>query len=462
MNRLKRRTLLKALGGTAAAALAQGSLMRAFAGASTDQYFIFIHASGGWDVTQWSDPRNAIQGLVTPASTLNMDPTDMPQWKPKAISTPDGDGETFQIVQPSGCKIPFGPGIGELVNHFDKICLINGIEMNTVSHPDGTVFCATGRHLAGGRASQPSIDTIVANEIGTGQTLPVVSVQFPSWFVGTDLDPRAIPIRIGSVSQVASSLNRPTAYDQQADRDIVTALLTGEAEEIAKASHLPGSINALDLQYQTLQKMLNSSGADGPIKDVFNSTSLKAAQPALSPDLKKADGSLYYQFYRNNVLNAAFAIEAMKRDLVRCVSFVLGGLDTHNANYQDHGATLSELFTVISRLVDGLEAANLLAKTHIFVFSDFCRTPQINISGGRDHYPNNSALIISPKMKGNTVFGSTDAEQLLPVAADIKGISDGPRAPTPADVLATLLTATGMEPRKFLREGEAMTDLIVT
>lgn len=459
MNKVQRRTMLKALGGTAAAALAHGSLMRAFADASEDQYFIFIHASGGWDVTQWSDPRNEVGGLVMPASTLNMDPSGMPLWKPKPISTPDGDGETFQIVKPMGCNIPFGPGIGELIKHYDKICLINGIEMNTVSHPDGTVFCATGRHLAGGRASQPSIDTIVANELGLEQTLPVVSVQFPSWFVGSDLDPRAIPIRIGSVAQVASSLNRSDKYDSQVDRDAVTTLLTGEAEELAAASHLPGAMNALNLQYGTLQQMLNSSASDGPIKDVFDSNKLKAAQPNLNPDLKNADGSLFYSFYRNNVLNAAFAVEAMKRNLVRCVSFVLGGLDTHNANYADHGQTLNELFTIVSRLVDALEAAKLREKTHIFIFSDFCRTPQINISGGRDHYPNNSALIISPKMKGNTVHGATDKEQLLPTALD--GFLDGARAPTPADVLATLLTATGMDPRKHLREGEAMTKLIV-
>ena len=46
--------------------------------------------------------------------------------------------------------------------------------------------------------------------------------------------------------------------------------------------------------------------------------------------------------------------------------------------------------------------------THILVFSDFCRTPQINLSGGRDHYPNNSALVISPKFARGRSFGKTD------------------------------------------------------
>lgn len=454
-----RRNFLKLLGGVSAAALAHGPLMRAFADPNSDQYFIFIHASGGWDVSLWSDPRNAIEGLVRPASTLNTDITGLQHWKSIPLAGGDDGEQTFDIVQPAGCKIPFGPGIGELLKHYEKICLFNGVEMNTVSHPDGIVYCATGRHLAGGRASQPSIDTIVANEVGVGQTLPLMSVQFPSWFVGTGLDPRAIPIRVGSISQVASSLNRSTQYDEPSDRDAVTTLLAGEAAELAALSHLPGTMDAMALQYGTLQKMLNDSGMSGPIKDVFDQAKLKEAQPGLSPDLKKANDSPFYSFYRNNVLNAAFAVEAMKRDLVRCVSFTLGGLDTHNANYEDHAGRLNELFTVISRLVDAVEVAGLLEKTHIFVFSDFCRTPQINMTAGRDHYPNNSSLIISPRIQGNTVFGATDLAQLLPTA--VESFAGPPRAVTPPDILATLLTATGMDPRKYLREGEAISSLIV-
>jgi uncharacterized protein (DUF1501 family) len=272
--------------------------------------------------------------------------------------------------------------------------------------------------------------------------------------VGRELDPRSIPVRIGSVAQVASSLNRSTAYEQPSDRDAVTALLAGEAEELALQSHIPDSMEAMALQYKTLQQMLG-----GPVKDVFDQNKLKAAQPTLSPDLKNANGAYAFPFYRTSILNASFAIEAMKQNLVRCVSFSLGGIDTHNANYEDHAQRLQEIFTIISRMVDSLDASGLLAKTHIFVFSDFCRTPQINITKGRDHYPNNSALVISPKLKGNTVFGATDPEQLLPVAVD--GFSDGPRPVTPPDILATLLAGVGIEERKYLREGEVIEELIV-
>jgi hypothetical protein len=449
-----RRNFLKLLGGSAALAATHGPLMRAFAEGSSDEFFIFIHASGGWDVTLWSDPRNEMAGLVEPAATDNTDIAGLTNWKSKPLVGSETSADTFELVKPAGSNITFGPAIGELVKHYDKICLFNGVEMNTVSHPDGTVFSCTGRHLSGGRATQSSIDTIVANELGLLQPLPLLSVRFPSWYIGRELDPRAIPVRIGSVAQVASSLNRSAAYEQPADREAVTMLLAEEAEELALQSHIPDTMEAMAIQYKTLQSMLG-----GPVQDVFNQTKLKLAQPDLSPDLKTASGGYFYPFYRGNVLNASFAIEAMKQNLVRCVSFSLGGIDTHNANYEDHALRLQEIFTIISRMVDSLEVAGLLPKTHIFVFSDFCRTPGINITRGRDHYPNNSALVISPKLKGNTVFGKTDAEQLLPQA--VEGFSDGPRPVTPPDILATLLAGVGIEERKYLREGEVIEELIV-
>ena len=82
----------------------------------------------------------------------------------------------------------------------------------------------------------------------------------------------------------------------------------------------------------------------------------------------------------------------------------------------------------------------------------------INAAQGRDHYPNNSALVISPKFKGSMSFGKADEEQLLPLPA--KAFSDGMRAVTPPDVLATFVGAMGANPRKYLRDGEVIQEIL--
>jgi uncharacterized protein (DUF1501 family) len=148
---------------------------------------------------------------------------------------------------------------------------------------------------------------------------------------------------------------------------------------------------------------------------------------------------------------------------VRCVGFSLGGLDTHNQNYKQHAHTQQEIFGTIASLVKLLDATphptrrntKLSEHTHLLVVSDFCRTPQINLSGGRDHYPNNSALVISPRFVAGRAFGATDAEQVLPADANM-GFSDGARPIAPPDLLATFLAAFAIEPRKYLRDGEVV------
>lgn len=451
MNAFARRSLLKMLGAGAAAAAASSPVIRALAdgSGSSDEFFILIHAQGAWDVTLWSDPRNEIQGKVDPASTGNTDTSAITHWQNQAL----GDGEsTFKLVQPAGSNIAFGPAIGEMLDLYDRMCVLNGIEMNTVAHPDGTVFSATGRHLSGGRATQPSIDAMLADALGVTQVLPLVSVDFPSWH-HRDLDPRSVPVRVSSVANVAESLTRVQTFDTDGERQLVTGVLTEEAKELSATSMRPDVWNAFTVQYQALSQMLTPA-----VKDLFSETKLLAAQP----QLKNAPLS----FFKPDATNAAFAVEAMKANLVRCVSFAVGSFDTHNSNYEDHARMLQDFFSILARMIEGLDAAphptlmghKLSDHTHILVISDFCRSPGINIQNGRDHHPNNSALIVSPKIKGNTVFGSTDKEQLLP--QKVNGFLGGDRFLQPPDVLATLLGAVGVNPRDYLREGEIIESLV--
>ena len=450
---MKRRNFLKVLGASAVGTFATQPLLRALADANTSsrECFIIIHQSGGWDVTLWSDPRNENKGLVDPATTATVTTAGLTGWVDQPLA--DGSGDvSFQILQKGNLRL--GPAMGSLASlHSDRLTLVNGIAMNTVSHPDGTYFSSTGRHLAGGRPVATSIDTLLANEFGTERILPVVSVNFPSTFTDPRLDRRVMPLRVSDVTAVAKSLTRTTSYDTDDDRDRVTALLANESAELALDSYYPDTPKGMGLQFTALKEML------GPqIKSLFDINALKLAHPKYN---------YVGKFQRGPVVNAAFAVEAIKRGIVRCVSFQMGSCDTHNANYKDHPTILQETFEMLSTLIDELDTTTfadspterLADHVHILVVSEFCRTPQINLSAGRDHYPNNSALIISPKFKGNLAFGASDLEQLLPVDQETSSFVEK-RAPSPADVLATFLGAQGIDPRKYMRDGEVIKEIV--
>ena len=448
----RRRTFLKVLGSVGAAGFASQPLLRAFADppAASGEFFVLIHASGGWDVTLSLDPRNERRGLIEPGSTDTVDTAPIRLWRDAPL---DADSSTFEMVQPAGSSLRLGPAIGRLAEMPDRLTIINGLAMNTVSHTDGTFFAATGRHLAGGKPVASSIDTMLANEFGRETLLPTVSVSYPSTYVGDDLDARVSPLRVSSVDTLSRMLNRSNVNTTAADRLAVTTMLTEEARELGARSWYREEIEGMGLQLQSLPRMLSPE-----VQQVFNASALAMAQPTLSASGMRFQGRV--------AVNCAFAVEAMKRNLVRCVSFATASHDTHNANYRSQALIQQELFDTLAALVRALDAAphptlmgqRLADHTHILVVSDFCRTPQINLTLGRDHYPNGSALVISPKFVGNTSFGRADDDQLLPASAGM--FADGDRPVAPPDLLATFVSAFGVNPRRYLRDGDVIRSLL--
>jgi hypothetical protein len=449
---IARRTFLKTLSGGTVAAITGLLSPRAIAGvakAAENEFFIFIHAAGGWDVTLWADPRNELRGIVHPASTENTDTAPLRRW----VDAPLVEGaRTFELIHPPNSNLVFGPGIGDLAELCDRVTIVNGLEMNTVAHPDGAIFSATGRHLQGGHVIAPSIDTMIANEFGADQLLPSVSVRFPSAFVGANLDRRVVPLAIDDVAAIGHTLSRQQAYDSDSERDLVTAMLSEEAHDLAKRTVYPATAQGIALQYEALRRMLGSN-----MQQVFSTSGLRGAHPEFNYKAR---------FTTNAATNSAFAIESMKRNLVCCVSFAVGGFDTHGNIYRTQAQLQQETFDLIATLVRSLDAAphptlagaKLSDHSHLLVVSEFCRTPQINLQQGRDHYPNNSALVISPRFKANYAFGKTDVDEVLPLPT--KTFVNGARAIAPPDLLATFLAAFGVDPRKYMRDGEVVRELL--
>jgi hypothetical protein len=450
---MKRRDLFKALGAAAGAAVGS-PLLKALAAPETPshEFFVLIHASGGWDVTLWSDPRFEPTSKIDPATDALVEIDKLKHWKAGGTVA---SAATFAPVKKGGLIL--GPCLGDLLSHSDKITLFNGVSMETVSHQDGTYYSATGRHLAGGRPTSISINTALANEFSVEKLLPNISINFPSTFLEGDLDLRVLPLRVSEIATVERSLKRSNLSVLPEDRDAITLLLADEAQQLAGLAHNPAPYQGLGLQYEALRDLIASGKTS-----IFDSAAIKKNQPTFFPASPNA-----LEFQGAMALNAAFTVEAFKSDLTRCVSFSTSSFDTHSTNYLDHGLRLQECFDVIARMIEAFEAtphptkasAKLADHVHFLVISEFCRTPQINLQNGRDHYPNNTAMIISPRFKGGTVWGKSRPDDLLPDKVDLFGEKQRPI--NPADVLSTFLHSFGVNPRKYLRDGEVIQQALV-
>ena len=95
---------------------------------------------------------------------------------------------------------------------------------------------------------------------------------------------------------------------------------------------------------------------------------------------------------------------------VRFVSLTYGGWDMHNQITNAMRNTMPPLDQALTALITDLDRSGLLSSTLIMVSSEFGRTPKINQTAGRDHWPKVfSVLLAGGGIKGGTIYGTSNA-----------------------------------------------------
>jgi uncharacterized protein (DUF1501 family) len=123
---------------------------------------------------------------------------------------------------------------------------------------------------------------------------------------------------------------------------------------------------------------------------------------------------------------------------VPVVEVTLPGWDTH----QDNAATVQRLSADLdaawASLLRDLHERGRLQTTLVVWMGEFGRTPRVNASGGRDHWPRCfSVALAGCGIKGGQVIGKTSADGTRIEEYPIK----------PPELLATIYQALGINPR---------------
>jgi uncharacterized protein (DUF1501 family) len=115
------------------------------------------------------------------------------------------------------------------------------------------------------------------------------------------------------------------------------------------------------------------------------------------------------------------------------------GWDSHVDNFNVVKSLSEQLDMGWSRLMTELKERGLLESTTIAWMGEFGRTPEINASGGRDHFPDAwSCVLAGGNIAGGAIIGKT--------SADGKEIVDRPVSVP--ELLATISAAVGVDPSK--------------
>ncbi len=124
---------------------------------------------------------------------------------------------------------------------------------------------------------------------------------------------------------------------------------------------------------------------------------------------------------------------------VRCVEVTLDGWDTHISNFEGCKTQNAILDPAFAALIRDLRERELLDRTVVLCGGEFGRTPKINATDGRDHWPAGFSMALAGGgIRGGHVVGQTDP------AGGKKKPTD-PDAQKIEDVHATILHALGIK-----------------
>jgi hypothetical protein len=124
---------------------------------------------------------------------------------------------------------------------------------------------------------------------------------------------------------------------------------------------------------------------------------------------------------------------------VTYVTVNLGGWDTHNNNFQElKNRLLPRYDRAIATLIEDLHDRGLDRRVLVLSYGEFGRTPRINPTAGRDHWPGAMSVVFAGGgLRMGQVIGSTDSRAEYPTS----------RAVGPQDVLATMYQVLGINYR---------------
>ena len=162
-------------------------------------------------------------------------------------------------------------------------------------------------------------------------------------------------------------------------------------------------------------------------------------------DLSRESLSLRERYGRNKLGQSLL----LARRLVEAgVRFINVNDKIHNgqlANWDSHENNFARLKDdllpaadrAFSALIEDLDTRGLLDSTLVVTLAEFGRTPRINKTGGRDHWPDCYSIVLAGGgVKGGLTYGASDKMGAYPASDPV----------TPGDLAATLFWAFGLDP----------------
>jgi uncharacterized protein (DUF1501 family) len=303
-----------------------------------------------------------------------------------------------------------------LAGHGDKLAVLRSMSSKEGNHNRAQYFVHTG-YAPNPTVVHPSLGAWTGARVGNrnADLPPFVSIGGPSFgagFLGVQNGPFVVPKAGGTPLDVGLA---PGVDRARFDRRL--AALDGVEQRFAQATG-DAKIQGRREVYAKAVRLMESPGLQA-----FDLASETEATRRSYGDTDFGRGCL--------------TARRLVENGVRFVEVVLDGWDTHQNAFEREKKLLTGLDAGFAALLDDLHARRRLGSTLVACMGEFGRTPRINPSDGRDHWPQAwSAVLAGGGIRGGLVHGATDAD-----GAQVVG------APTSVpNLLATMASLLGLDP----------------
>ena len=324
----------------------------------------------------------------------------------------------------------------KLAEHMDSIALVRSMRTHAVVHGLMQTWIQIGRNpLSGLSKIAPHIGSVVARELGDPKALlpPFISLNSGGGPNRGYLEPWTEPFYISPAGRGLPNSTSPVgaaAFDRRY-----------------------GLLLELDAETRAMEDI-------GPVVGEYEQFNLTARRLMYNDDVTRVFTFSTEENTRYG--NTAFGRACLAaRNLIRAglgarfIQITVGGWDNHSGIYTGalnpaNAGSLARTFDLaLGELLTDLKAGGLLDRTLILCMGEFGRTVgALNSQSGRDHFPQQAALLAGGGVKGGTVIGRTNdtgAFTLDPGWSKKRDIE-------PEDIEATIYSALGIDYTKVYRD----------
>jgi hypothetical protein len=377
-------------------------------------------------------------------------PSQIETWDPK----PDAPAEFRGEFKPVATNVP-GIFLGEMFRGqarlMDKLAVVRSLHHEADDHNIGSHWIMTGFKADSAfqpTNGRPSVGSIVARMKGSNASglpayvaVPGAPLYAQAAYLGAGFNPFRVD---GDPSASARVRNLVPPEGLDLDRIDDRRQLLAQLDRIERRRDATGMMDGLDRFAVEANAMVTG----------------KAARRAF--DLTTEDPRLRDRYGRTKVGQSCLLARRLVEAGVTFVTVNEPGWDHHGQVFQACRRQLPPLDAAIAALIEDLHDRGLNRRVLLVVWGEFGRTPRLNGSAGRDHWPNAmSAVLAGGGLKVGQVIGATNRNGERPVDRPLR----------PEDLIRTIYHVLGLDPsrefpddsgrpRPVLNAGEPIAELI--